>query len=193
LVTIGVSIIAADLLLAQYGGLTYNYSVPKSLSRSIPLPGTTARVPVLGLMIIGIAVLVGAALWLLMSRTDLGRIVRAGIDDQQMIKALGYRVQLVFALIFTMGAGLAGLAGVLGGSLYSLEPGADSQYLVFALLVVIIGGLGSLPGTALGALLVGLVGEVGLTYMPAYALVLTFGLTAAVLAFRPRGLLGVIS
>lgn len=190
LVTIGISIVVADLLLAIYGGLTYNFSTPAFLMDGFTIPGTSTRLTWLAVLIIAAAVLVGVGLSLLLSRTDLGRVVRAGIDDSQMVKSLGYRIQVIFALIFALGSALAGMAGVLGGSLYSLQPGADSNYLVSALLVVIIGGLGSLPGTALGALLVGLVTEIGLTYVPSYAQVLTFGLMALVLAFRPNGLLG---
>jgi branched-chain amino acid transport system permease protein len=117
-------------------------------------------------------------------------IIRAGIDDREMVSALGINVQLVFAIVFGLGALLAGLAGIIGGTNLSVGPGDDGLYLLYSLIAVIIGGMGSVGGAALGALLVGLVQQYGLAYAPTYSILLTFAMMIIVLAVRPQGLLG---
>ena len=107
-----------------------------------------------------------------------------------MLAASGIRIQLVFVAVFAFGAGLAGLAGVVGGTFQSLAPGEDIRFLLASLVVVIVGGMGSITGAALGALLIGLAEQFGSVYMPTYAVVGTFLIMVAVLAFRPQGLLG---
>jgi branched-chain amino acid transport system permease protein len=139
---------------------------------------------------VGIALVVGIGLWFLLKRTRLGMIIRAGIDDRDMVSAMGINIQMVFAIVFGLGALLAGLAGVIGGSNLSVRPGDDGLYLLYSLIVVIIGGMGSIGGAALGALLVGLVSQYGLAYMPTYSILITFAMMIVVLAVRPQGLLG---
>ena len=107
-----------------------------------------------------------------------------------MLSATGVRIQLVFAGVFAFGAGLAGLAGVVGGTFQALAPGEDVRFLLYSLIVVIVGGMGSIPGAAIGALLIGLADQFGSVYMPTYAVVLTFLIMVVVLAFRPQGLMG---
>jgi branched-chain amino acid transport system permease protein len=126
----------------------------------------------------------------MLNRTRLGIIIRAAIDDRAMVSALGINIQIIFALLFALGALLAGLAGVAGGSFTSLAPGEDGHYLLASLIVVIIGGMGSLDGTAIGALIVGLVEQYGLAYAPSYAEIIIFAIMVIVLALRPQGLLG---
>src|SRR3546814_9366470 len=118
--------------------------------------------------------MVGVGLLLLVNKTYIGLMIRAGVDDQQMLSAMGVNVQTVFALTFAVGAGLAGFAGVIGGSLMSIAPGEDIRYLLASLIVVIVGGMGSIVGTALGALLIGLSEQYVLAYAPTYGVIFTF-------------------
>jgi branched-chain amino acid transport system permease protein len=117
-------------------------------------------------------------------------MIRAGVDDRAMLAASGVNVQRVFAITFAIGAGMAGFAGVVGGTALSISPGEDTRYLLASLVVVIVGGMGSIAGAAIGALLIGLAEQFGLAYAPTYGIVFTFVIMAAVLAFRPRGILG---
>jgi branched-chain amino acid transport system permease protein len=137
-----------------------------------------------------IAALVGVGLWLLLNRTKLGMMIRAGIDDRATLSAMGINVNKVFVAVFALGAALAGLAGVIGGTAFSISPGQDIQYLLASLVVVIVGGMGSIGGAALGALLIGLAEQYGLSYFPMYSYLFTFVLMVVVLAIRPQGLLG---
>lgn len=191
LVTIGLSIIAADLLLMRFGGVIYQFTPPSFLFGSTPLPfAVSGQYSTYRLFLVAAAIVIGLLLWLLLTRTKLGMIIRAGIDDRHMLSALGVDVPRVFLLVFALGAGLAGLAGVLGGSALSISPGEDARYLLSSLVVVILGGMGSLGGAAIGALVVGLAEQYGLFYWPYYAPLVTFGIMAAVLAVRPQGLRG---
>jgi branched-chain amino acid transport system permease protein len=135
-------------------------------------------------------VAIGIALWLLLNRTKIGMMIRAGVDDRAMLSASGVNVHMVFAIVFAIGAGLAGFAGVVGGTALSVAPGEDVRYLLASLVVVIVGGMGSIPGAAIGALLIGLAEQIGLAYFPTYGVVLTFVIMVVVLAFRPQGIMG---
>ncbi len=117
-------------------------------------------------------------------------MIRAGVDDRGMLSASGINVQMVFAITFAIGAGLAGFAGVVGGTALSIAPGEDTRYLLASLVVVIVGGMGSVIGAAYGALLIGLAEQFGLAYAPTYGVVFTFVIMVLVLAFRPQGILG---
>ncbi len=201
LVTIGISIVFADLLLWIWGGDFYNIGLPSWLSGPMDtflITGVSRRTgeflflkyPMVRIVIFAASVVVGIAMWLLLNRTRIGMIIRAGVDDRDMLAATGVRIQLVFAGVFAFGAGLAGVAGVVGGSFQSLAPGEDIRFLLASLVVVIVGGMGSIPGAALGALIIGTAEQFGSVYFPTYAVVLTFIIMVAVLAFRPQGLLG---
>ena len=189
LVTIGLSIIAADLLLARYGGLSYQFEVPEVLYGSMPMP-VVGGYPVFRLVLIGFALAVYLALWLLVQRTRFGMMVRAGVDDRQMLGAIGVNVPLVSTLVFALGSLLVGFAGVVGSSSLSIAPGEDARYLLSSLVVVIVGGMGSLPGAAIGALLIGLAEQIGLAYFPTYSIIISFVIMVTVLAWRPYGLMG---
>ena len=117
-------------------------------------------------------------------------MIRAGVDDRAMLSATGVNVHALFAIVFAIGAGLAGFAGVIGGTALSIAPGEDVRYLLASLVVVIVGGMGSITGAAIGALLIGLAEQIGLAYFPTYGIVLTFIIMVAVLAFRPQGIMG---
>ncbi len=200
LVTIGISIVAADLMLWVWSGTTYQFEPPDWLWGATELPIISAirssgdavfiKYPTYRLAVLAIAIAVGIALWLFLNRTRVGMMIRAGVDDREMLGATGVNVQLVFALVFAIGAGLAGLAGVIGGTALSIAPGEDVRYLLASLVVVIVGGMGSIPGAAIGALLVGLAEQFGLAYFPTYGVVVTFLIMIGVLAVRPQGLLG---
>ncbi|MDT4740433.1 branched-chain amino acid ABC transporter permease [Bradyrhizobium sp. WYCCWR 12699] len=199
MVTIGLSIVFADLMLWACGGDFYQIQTPNWLIGPIELPLITAvkssgepvylRYPMVRLVIFAASVIIGVAMWLALNRTRIGMIIRAGVDDRDILAATGVRIQLVFVAVFAFGAGLAGIAGVVGGTFQSLSPGEDIRFLLASLVVVIVGGMGSIPGAALGALIIGLAEQLGSVYIPTYAIVVTFLIMVLVLAIRPQGLL----
>jgi len=190
LITIGLAIVIADQCLAYWGGSPRDIIVPTGLSGAQELGVADVIYPTYRLFVLGLAVALGIGLWVLLRHTKLGITIRAGVDDRRMVAALGVNVQVVFAIVFALGAALVGFSGVAGGSYLSLAPGEDGRYLLFSLIVVIVGGMGSVAGAALGAALVGLVDQFAAVYVPTYSVLLTFGLMVLVLAVRPEGLLG---
>lgn len=190
LITLGVSLVLAQAMLAIFGGEYYQTSTPEALTNSVPVPGLDLSYPFFRIFILLLAVAVGIALWLFISKTRYGAIIRAGVDDTSMVSALGINVQAVFVTIFFIGSLLVGLSGAIGGTANSFGMGTDGDYLLFSLQVVIIGGLGSIGGVAIGALLVGVVGQFAVGYFPTYAGLITFAMLILILAFRPQGILG---
>lgn len=194
LITIAISVIIADQSLAHFGGIAQELAPPDVFPESVQLHVLDVSYPFFRIFVLAVAVFIGLALWLTIKRTRYGMIVRAGVDDRHMVSALGINIQLVFAGAFFVGAFLAGVAGVLGGTMISVDKGNDTQYLLISLIVVIIGGMGSLGGAALGALALGLVDSFGDVYLPEgytnYSVLLIFGLLVLVLAVRPLGLFG---
>lgn len=189
LITIGLAIIMADLMLAHWGGLTYRFDAPQAISGFVSLP-VVRGYDLFRLSLMALALFIGVVLWFVLHRTKLGIMIRAGVDDREMVSALGVNVPVLFTVVFALGAGLAGLAGVIGGTALSISPGEDMHYLLTSLVVVIVGGMGSIGGAAIGALLIGLAEQYGLTYTPTYGVLYTFLIMVAVLAFRPQGLMG---
>ncbi|HEV3178020.1 MAG TPA: branched-chain amino acid ABC transporter permease [Stellaceae bacterium] len=189
MVTIGISIVLADLMLWMWGGQIYQFDPPRAIYGSIPMP-IIHGYPTYRIVLFLGAVVIGILLWWLLNRTRVGMMIRAGVDDRAMLAASGVNVQLVFAITFAIGAGLAGFAGVVGGTALSISPGEDVRYLLASLVVVIVGGMGSITGAAVGALLIGIAEQFGLAYAPTYGIVFTFVIMTLVLAFRPRGILG---
>jgi len=200
LITIGISIIAADQMLAIWTGNTYQFELPEWLYGAVQLPIVTAikssgtevflKFPAYRLFVLAVAIAVGIGLWLFLNKTRTGMMIRAGVDDSDMLQASGVNVNLIFVLVFALGAGLAGFAGVVGSSALSIAPGEDVRYLLASLIVVIVGGMGSVTGAALGAIIIGLAEQFGLVYFPTYGVVITFLIMIIVLAFRPQGILG---
>ena len=194
LITIAISVIIADQALAHFGGIAQELAEPGEFPESVNLQIYEVTYPFFRIFVLLSALAIGLALWAVIKRTRFGMIVRAGVDDRQMVSALGINVQLVFAAAFFLGSFLAGLGGVLGGTMISVDKGNDTQYLLIALIVVIIGGMGSLGGAAVGALALGLVDSYGDVYLPEgytnYSVLLIFGLLVLVLAVRPLGLFG---
>ncbi|WP_019014847.1 branched-chain amino acid ABC transporter permease [Elioraea tepidiphila] len=189
LVTIGVSIIVADQVLAVFGGTPRQFFAPDAIfgSTQVPLVG---GYPTFRLVQIAVALGVGIGLWLLLNRTRLGMMIRAGVDDREMLGACGVNVPVVGVAVFALGAALCGLGGVIGSTAQPLALGQDGRFLLISLVVVIVGGMGSVTGTAVGAVLVGLAEQIGQALFPTYSVILTFVIMATVLALRPQGILG---
>jgi branched-chain amino acid transport system permease protein len=188
LLTLGVAFVLNDLALVIWGGDTFSVPVPEMLRGAVRIGGTFF--PKYRLFVLCLGVVVFIALWLLLNKTRLGALIRAGVDDPEMVEALGINIRRVFLGTFMLGASLAGLGGMVGGAFLTLYPTADSEILVFSLAVVIIGGRGSLAGAAVGALLVGMLNTIGQVMFPELAYFVIFGPMAAILAFRPLGLFG---
>lgn len=146
--------------------------------------------PAYRLFIIGLGLAVGLVVWFILERTVIGAVVRAGVDDREMVRAMGVNIYLVFAGVFAFGCGLAGLAGVVAGAELSIDGHMGVQILIPTLVVVVIGGLGSVKGCFFGALIVGMTETFAQAYAPTLALFATYLLLAAMLIFRPQGFFG---
>jgi branched-chain amino acid transport system permease protein len=188
LVTLGVSFIVADLCLVVWGGDPIPLPTPPALQQPVFLFGLAF--PAYRLAVVGISVLTAIFLYLLMERTRLGAMIRAGVDDMDMARACGIPVSRLFTTVFCLGAALAGAAGVIGGPIMSAYPGLDADMLPLALIVVILGGVGSLGGAFIGAFITGFVYTFGVAMLPDLAYVILFLPMIVVIAFRPRGLFG---
>ena len=192
LITMAISVVLADQMLAHFGGLAKTMVWPGDVSHFIEIFGQ--RYATSRLFMLVLALVVGVALWLWLTRTRIGLIIRAGVDDEPMVRALGINATLVFAVTFFVGAFLAGAGGVMGASFAGAATGSDGAWLLNSLVVVIIGGLGSIKGAVAGSLLYGLVVAFSPAYLPTqytfYAVIFSFVLLALVLAVRPYGLFG---
>jgi branched-chain amino acid transport system permease protein len=188
LMTIGFALIFQDLALLIWGGDPYSIRVPAQLSGVVTAgPG---RFPIYRIFIIVVAVLVGAALWLVLDRTRVGAMIRAAVDDAEMAQGVGIRVPRVSLGVFALGAALAAFGGVVGAGFLGVYPGLDFEILPYAFVVVIVGGLGSLPGAMVGSLLVGLLDNFGKALFPELSYFTLFAPMALILALKPTGLFG---
>ena len=188
LLTMGVAFIVGDMSLAIFGGDPVSVRMPGALDQSSQLGPITY--PNMRFFILGLAVAVALLLYFVIGRTRAGAMIRAGVDDREMVDALGIPIKRIFTAVFVLGAFLAGLTGVLGASLLTLYPGADSEILTFALVVVIVGGMGSLKGAVVGSLVVGLLDNYGKAYFPELAYFSLFAPMVLILIWRPQGLFG---
>ena len=188
LLSVGIALVLADLALERFGGDSQTLDAPSGLDGSIAIGELV--VPRFRLAVIVAAIVVAVGLWLLLKKTKVGTIIRAGVDDEEMLDALGVNVRRVAAWVFALGALLAGASGVVGGVFFGLYPGADAEMLLFALVVVVVGGLGSLRGAVIGSLAVGLVYSFGVTLASDLLYFILFGPMLLVLVIRPRGILG---
>jgi branched-chain amino acid transport system permease protein len=188
LVTLGVAFIIADLCLILWGGDPIPVPTPASLQRPLIVAGVAF--PAYRLAVVGIAIATAIALYLLMERTRLGAMIRAGVDDMQMARAVGIPVSRLFTIVFCLGAALAGAGGIIGGPILSAYPGLDADMLPLALIVVILGGVGSLVGAFVGSFIIGFIYTFGIALAPDLAYVILFLPMIFVIAFRPRGLFG---
>jgi branched-chain amino acid transport system permease protein len=189
LLTVGVAFVIGDVALAIWGGDNLKVPVPDALRGPVILPGELFY-PKYRFVIVCFGLAVGLALWLLYRRTQIGAIVRAGVDDREMTTACGIDIDRLFVLVSGLAAFLAGLAGVVGGAFLTLHPGAEWEILVYALVVVIVGGLGSLEGAMIGSLIVGLLDAYGRWLLPELSYFVLFGPMVILLLVRPTGILG---
>src|SRR6188508_184112 len=209
LITIAVSVIIADQIIAhfprnvgegtqKFGGNAVDLTWPGWTDRFVDLHVGGVEYSLAKLVMIGIGVAVGIGLWVWLFKTKTGMVIRAGVDDEQMTSALGINIQKTFAIAFVVGSALAALGAVVWASQSNISSGQDGQWLLNSLVVVIVGGMGSIFGAAAGAILFAFVANFGASYLPTtgsncctqYSVILTFVLIALVLAFRPRGLFG---
>jgi len=192
LITVAISVILGDQMLRQFGGLAERMSWPAGVSHFLQIFGQ--RYATSRLFRLAVAGVLGTLLWLWLTKTRMGIIIRAGVDDEPMVRALGINISLVFAVTFVVGSFLAGIGGGMTASFAGVATGTDGNWLLNSLVVVIIGGLGSIRGAVAGSLLYGLVVAFSPAYLPStysyYAIILTFALLAVVLAMRPYGLFG---
>jgi branched-chain amino acid transport system permease protein len=188
LVTLGLSFMIADVCLKVWTGDPVRIGTPPGL-QGVTAVGSFAF-PTYRLAISLVAVAFAVALWLLMDRTRLGAMIRAGVDDPDMARVAGIRVSRLFTIVFCLGAWLAGFAGVIGGPILSVYPGLDQEMLPLALVVVILGGSGSLLGSLVGSFVVGFLYNFGQAMFPELAYVVLFLPMLLVLVVRPQGLFG---
>ncbi|MEY3632048.1 MAG: branched-chain amino acid ABC transporter permease [Betaproteobacteria bacterium] len=189
LITVGIAYIVGDVSLKIWGGDAQKLPLPLFLRGVIELPGGIVY-PLFRIFLTAIGIAVGVLLWLIYRRTQIGAAIRAGVDDREMVSATGIHVDRLFVIISALASFLAGVSGVLGGAFLTVFPGAEWEILVFALVVVIVGGLGSLEGAMIGALIVGLLDAYGRWLAPELSYFVLFGPMAVLLLFRPRGLFG---
>ena len=188
LMTIGFALIFQDVALLIWGGDPYTIRVPASLSGVLTAgPG---RFPVYRVFIVAVAVAVGALLWLALDRTRVGAMIRAAVDDAEMAQCVGIRVPRVSLGVYALGAALAAFGGVVGAGFLGVYPGLDFEILPYAFVVVIVGGLGSLPGAMVGSLMVGLLDNFGKALFPELSYFTLFAPMALILALKPTGLFG---
>lgn len=186
LVTFGLIFILQDLFSIAWGDLALSIPQPELFTGRVAFLGI--EYPTYRLFIIGVGLLAMAGLWLLLARTQIGAMIRAGVDNDQMAACLGINVDRLFFLVFCLGCALAGLAGAVAAPVLSVTTEMGAQILIPTLIVVVIGGLGSLKGAIAGSLLVGFIQTFGAVLAPQFASVAIYALLAAVLIFRPAGL-----
>jgi branched-chain amino acid transport system permease protein len=189
LLTVGVAFVIGDVALRIWGGDFLKVPVPASMRGAMELPGGLVY-PTYRVVLIVLGAAVGALLWLLYRRTQIGAVVRAGVDDREQVAATGINVDRLFVMVSALASFLAGMAGVAGGAFLTLYPGAEWEILVYALVVVIVGGLGSLGGAMVGALVVGLLDAYGRWLLPEFSYFVLFAPMAVLLLVRPRGIAG---
>ena len=191
LATLGVAFVIADGSLWLWGGDPRSVSPPELFSGGLQVWGLTF--PLYRLMVLVFSIVVAIGLWLLLDKTRLGVMIRASVDDRQMAQGIGVRSSQLFTLVFCLGAALAGIGGVIAAPILSVYPGMDADMLPLALVVVILGGLGSLGGAFVGSFVIGFIYSFGQVLLPDLAYIILFLPMVIVLAVRPRGLFGRIT
>ncbi len=187
LLTFGLIYIFEEMRSILWGDDVHAAEVPALLSASIPLTDTLSY-PVYRLFMSGVCIVLAIGLWLLISRTRLGMKIRAGAFNREMTESLGINIQLIHAVVFALGVALATVAGMVAAPVSSVYPNMGSQVLIMCFVVVVIGGIGSVRGALVAALLVGLVDTFGKVLLPQVASMLVYVLMAAVLLWKPEGL-----
>jgi branched-subunit amino acid ABC-type transport system permease component len=187
MLTLGMALIVAELIQEVFGANVRSVPPPDFLSSTVTMLGNPY--PVYRLAMVGAGIVVAVVLYIVLERTRAGAIVRATVADRAMVEAIGIRTKVVLTLVFGCGAALAAVGGLLAAPILGAQPGLDDQILLLALVIVVIGGLGSLRGALLGALVVGQVQTVGVVLVHEFATFLLFAALAVVLLLRPQGLL----
>lgn len=188
LLTVGVSFVIADLCLAVFGGDPRTLPAGASIQGALTIGGLTY--PWYRIFVIAVAVVIGILLALVQNKTRIGAVVRAGVDDREIIAAMGVNIRWVFTGMFVLGAALAALGGTVGSGVLSIRPGIQDEVLLYALVVIIIGGLGSVMGAAVGSVLIGLIDAFAKAWIPEFAYFTIFAPMTLVLVLRPTGLFG---
>jgi branched-chain amino acid transport system permease protein len=188
LVTLGFAFIIADACLVIWGGDPIPLPTPQGLQQPISFSGFVF--PAYRLVVLAIAIVTAVGLYFLMERTRIGAMIRAGVDDMDMARAVGIPVSRLFTTVFCLGSILAGAGGIIGGPMLSAYPGLDADMLPLALIIVMLGGVGSLVGAFVGSFIIGFIYTFGVALLPDLAYVILFLPMIFVLAFRPRGLFG---
>ena len=191
LATLGIAFVIADGSLWLWGGDPRPVSGPEFLRGGMSLFGLTF--PAYRLAVVAGSVVLALGLWLLLEKTRLGVMIRASVDDMQMARAVGIPASRLFSIVFCLGAALAGMGGVIAAPILSVYPGMDADMLPLALVVVILGGLGSLAGAFVGSFLIGFIYSFGQVLVPNLAYIILFLPMVVILAARPRGLFGRLS
>ena len=187
LLTFGLIYIFEELRSLLWGDDVHGVAIPAFLGASIPLTDNLSY-PVYRLFMSGVCVVLALGLYLLISKTRLGMKIRAGAFNRDMTEALGVNIKLIHAVVFAMGVALAAVAGMIAAPISSVYPNMGSQVLIMCFVVVVIGGIGSVRGALISALLVGLVDTFGKILLPSVAGMLVYMLMAAVLLWKPEGL-----
>jgi branched-chain amino acid transport system permease protein len=191
LATLGIAFVIADFSLWLWGGDPQSVSPPPMLDGAAHIFGLVF--PLYRLAVLVFAIVLGILLWLLLDKTRLGMMIRASVDDMQMARGIGVPSSRLFTIVFCLGAGLAGLGGVVAAPILSVYPGLDADMLPLALVVVILGGLGSLAGAFAGSIAIGFIYSFGQALFPDLAYIILFLPMVVILAVRPRGLFGRIT
>ncbi|MGE3245599.1 MAG: branched-chain amino acid ABC transporter permease [Beijerinckiaceae bacterium] len=186
LLTVGVIYAGTDILRMIYGDQPKGVPQPDVLNGTVNVFGVPY--PSYRLFLIGLGVAVQIALYFALERTKLGALVRAGVDDRETTETLGVNISLVFTIVFAIGTYLAGVAGVVAAPIFGVFPGMDVQIIILVLVVVVVGGLGSLKGAILGSLIIGFADTFGKILLPEFAMMMIYLVMALVLIFRPSGL-----
>ena len=204
LATFGLILFFNELIAILWGRAALYTTLPSYLQGHVEIiPGSIY--PVYRALVIGVGLVVGAVLWYVVAQTRLGMLIRAGASNRTMVAALGINIRLLYTVVFGFGAALAGLAGLMAGPIYAVQPGMGELILIQVFVVIVIGGIGSIRGALVGALIVGIVDTLGRAFLkpllghfisppaaeaagPALASILIYVLMALVLAVRPEGL-----
>ena len=188
LVTYALVLIIGDVVKFAWGPDNRSISRPAILAGSVLIGGRDF--PTYNLVVIAMGPLVAAALWLLLTRTQFGRLIRAAASDREMVGVVGADVSRLFTGVFVLGAWLGGLGGALAAPVGAIYPGMDVEVIAESFIVVVVGGMGSLTGTLLGSLIIGQLNAFGILFFPRFALLFVYVLMVVVLVVRPWGLLG---
>lgn len=188
LLTFGLAYVFHDLVRLIWGANIQSLPIPEILNRSVELFDQTF--PLYRIFIMGLGLLLATVMWILQEKTRWGAIIRAGLTNREMVGGLGINIKVVFSVVFAIGGFLAGLGGVAAGPILGLYSGMEFEVLILALVILVVGGLGSITGTLVASIFVGVIETIGKVMFPQLSLLIIFGLMAIVLIVKPTGLLG---